>query len=146
MNGTTCFVVFKTIKPHFVSIKHSTIILILLIISTNVFFSIFSYHTKSHDQSQIDLPKCGYKTNRQVQNLDFLLLVGKPIKHMSLINNFKIRKLRICSTSPKMLANPFIFSSKCGEFIGKFSNSFLIHVHGLFFPPQNGGFSSQKNH
>jgi hypothetical protein len=46
-------------------------------------FSIFSCHTKNDDQPQIDLAKCGYKTNRQVENLDFLLLVGKPIKHMS---------------------------------------------------------------
>jgi hypothetical protein len=25
----------------------------------------------------------GYKTNRHVENLDFLLHVGKPIKHMN---------------------------------------------------------------
>jgi hypothetical protein len=46
-------------------------------------FSIFSCHTKNDDQPQIDLAKCGYKTDRQVENLNFLLLVGKPIKHMS---------------------------------------------------------------
>jgi hypothetical protein len=42
------------------------------------YFSNFSCHTKSDDQPQIDLAKCGYKTNRQVENLDILLLVGKP--------------------------------------------------------------------
>jgi hypothetical protein len=47
------------------------------------FFPIFSCHTKNDDQPQIYLAKCGYKTNRQVENLDFLLLVGKPIKHVS---------------------------------------------------------------
>jgi hypothetical protein len=32
-----------------------------------------------------------------------------------------------------MLTNPFIFSSKCDYFIGKFSKSFLDHVGGHVF-------------
>ncbi len=46
-------------------------------------FSIFSCHTRSGDQPQVDLAKCGNKTNREVRNLDFLSHVGKPVEHMS---------------------------------------------------------------
>jgi hypothetical protein len=34
------------------------------------------------DQPQVDLAKYDYKTNRHVENLDFLLHVGKPVEHM----------------------------------------------------------------
>jgi hypothetical protein len=56
MNGKTCFGVFKTIKPHFISIIKLILINFYIIhnFSQWFFFSIFSFHTKSDDQPEID--------------------------------------------------------------------------------------------
>jgi hypothetical protein len=47
------------------------------------FLSIFSCCTKSDDQSQEDLAKSSYTTNRGIENLGILLHVGKPLQSIT---------------------------------------------------------------
>jgi len=76
------FLFFKKLFNLFLNVKKSPY-LEQCFIPFFFLFPIFSCCTKSGDQPQVDLAKYDYKTNRHVENLDFLLHVGKPVEHMT---------------------------------------------------------------